>query len=185
MSSTFLDWLQEDLGIASTQLSPTLPASPRDEAEVHSQPVLTQLHSTVPASRGSLWRVGREVPTIDLTANDSDQSNEEPHVALPGRRRLRLLGTQPTVLDPPTNRFSPLQEVDSQVEGANASETDESDTESLVDPEFVDNAAVRPDPVRFEVRRNYQDTFARLDEVNVNQIFETRAHVMKSVPFVM
>ena len=54
-----------------------------------------------------------------------------------------------------------------------ASETDESDTESL-DPEFVDNAAVRPDPVRFEVRRNYQYAFVRKDEVNVNQIFETR-----------
>ena len=78
------------------------------------------------------------MPTVDLTANDSD-------------RRLRLLGTQPTVPDPPTNMFSFPEEVDSQVEGANASETDESDTESLVDREFV--AAVRPDPVRFEVLR--------------------------------
>ena len=181
MSSTLLDGLQDDLGMASTQLSPTLPATQRDVAEVHSQPVLTQLHSTVPASRGSLRRVGREVPTVDLTVTVIE-SNEEPFVALPRRRRLRLLGTQPTVPDPPTNRFSILEEVDSQV---GASETDESDTESLVDPEFVDNAAMRPDPVRFEVRRNYQDAFVRLDEVNVNQIFETRAHVMKSVPFVM
>ena len=49
-----------------------------------------------------------------MTANDSDQSNEEPFVAMPRRWRLRLLGTQPTVPDPPTNRFSPLEEVHSQ-----------------------------------------------------------------------
>ena len=115
VSSTLLDGLQDDLGMASTQLSPTLLTTQRDVAEVHSQPVLTQLRSTVPTSRGSLRRVGREVPTVDLTANDNDQSNEEPLVALPRRRRLRLLGTQPTVPDPPTNKFSPLEEVDSQV----------------------------------------------------------------------
>ena len=66
-----------------------------------------------------------------------------------------------------------------------APESDESDTESLFDPEFVENVAVRPDPVRFEARRNCQEAFARLDEVNVNHIFETRAHVMKFVPLVM
>ena len=64
-------------------------------------------------------------------------------------------------------------------------ETSESDTESVPDPEF-ESEEVRVEPeVRFEREHNFQAAFVSLDGINIMEMFETRAQVMRTVPFFM
>ena len=132
-----------------------------------------------------------------MTANDSDQSNEEPFVAMPRRRRLRLLGTQPTVPDPPTNIFSPLEEVHSQAPHSLHSslpqdlQHEDSDIPSDADVEGSDEDVrhIRgpddpPNSVIDDVVviRATRAAFASLDGVDLKFLFRCRACVMKCPP---
>ena len=137
---------------------------------------------------------------FDLTRLDSD---EDTFAAVPGNRvgsvdegfgaarageaqrtprRLRLVGTQPTHVDSSSgNRFSPLRDDDDDSE-TDVSDSDESESLSVVDPEFVGDE-VRAEPeLQVDRVHNFHAAFHSLEGVDVRSMFETRAHVMKTVP---
>ena len=59
-----------------------------------------------------------------------------------------------------------------------------SETESLADPEYVEKR--RPAPaIVIPFRGDYRAAFMSLDVLELNSMFERRANVMRSVPFVM
>ena len=100
----------------------------------------------------------------------------------------RILGTEPTVEDlRSTNRFSLLED-DSDaptVSEVGEGTTSESETESLPDPEYMVEER-RPVPaIVFASRGDYRAAFTSLDVLELNSMFEGRANVMRSVPFVM
>ena len=95
----------------------------------------------------------------------------------PPRRRLRLVLTQPTREDTLLgNRFAVLHEDEVEALVAQVSdETSESDTESVPDPEF-ESEEVRVEPeVRFQRENNFQAAFLSLYDINIKEMFETRA----------
>ena len=66
-----------------------------------------------------------------------------------------------------------------------ADETSKSDTESLPDPEYESDVVHIEPEVRFEREHNFQVAFISLDGINIMETFETRAQVMRTVPFFM
>ena len=117
---------------------------------------------------------------VDLTVLDS-ASEVDDHVVPRRVRRLRIMGTQPTVEDPRSfNRFSALDR-DSDIDTRDnlwvPGTSSESDTESLPDPEFrVEERRTVP-AVEFSSRGDYRAAFESLDEFDLNSIFEGRANV--------
>ena len=104
------------------------------------------VHDVVPPSVLDDLELGlKPTPAVDYSFNPilenvtkvdtvSDASGAARQVSARRGRRLRILGTQPTVEDlPSTNRFSPLEDDSEKREGTSS----ESETESLPDPEYV------------------------------------------------
>ena len=125
------------------------------------------------------------VTTMDTA---SDASGVQRQVSTRRGRRLRILGTEPTVEDlRSTNRFSLLED-DSDaptVSEVGEGTTSESETESLPDPEYMVEER-RPVPaIVFASRGDYRAAFTSLDVLELNSMFEGRANIMRSVPFVM
>ena len=126
--------------------------------------------------------------TMMDTASDARAARQVAQVPARRGRRLRILGTQPTVEDLPSpSRFSPLEddsELDT-VSDAWEGTSSESETESLPDPEFVVEER-RPVPaIVFPFRGDYRAAFMSLDALELNFMFEGQANATRSVPFLL
>ena len=137
----------------------------------------------IPADEDSVNPILGNVTTMDTA---SDASGAQRQVPARRGRRLRILGQQFEDLLS-TNRFSRLEDdsVSDTVSEVGEGITSEFETESLPDLEYMVEER-RPVPVIvFASRGDYRAAFTSLDVLELNSMFEGRANVMRSVPFVM
>ena len=163
---------------ALESVAPTVPASSRAIRQVRAsatQPVF-RLRATSNARSGM-----EEEPTQETAAEFSIRAGVDEHET--PRARPRRLGIQSN-----TNRFSVLGDDGANEEEASSHEESQ-DEENLrgsdVEVEEVVEATIHSDPIPMEPRvRAPAVAFASLDAVNLNEVFQLRARVMRSVPFV-